>query len=145
ERSRAAVDMQGKRVNLSSSMLTDEIDSLFLAVALKLLRSSVEWARNYSNGQRDGNRGKALDAALTKFDAAVPGVEHVRDLQIHAEEYEKGSKDRHLAHIGPPLAIWWEHSETTTTTNVGGYSLDAAAAVAAATELADTALTSLHE
>jgi hypothetical protein len=135
--------LQHQRLRQSDSEVKDELDALFFAVALKNLRESVRWASDYCNGERDGDRGRGLGAALVAFDLEVPGAASVRDLQEHARDYETGARDRHLQHVKPPLAIYWENDGTTCVVYVGGYHLDTAAASIAAETLADAALAAL--
>jgi hypothetical protein len=143
ERWRAGVELQHQRLLESGSEINDELDSFFFAVALKNLRESIRWASDYCNGERDGERGRPLSAALDAFDRAVPGAAYVRDLQQHARDYETGARDRHLKHVKPPLAICWENNSTTCVVYVGGYQLDSAAASLAAAALGDAALGAL--
>jgi len=143
ERWRAGVELQHQRLLESGSEINDELDSFFFAVALKNLRESIRWASDYCNGERDGERGRPLRAALDAFDRAVPGAAYVRDLQQHARDYETGARDRHLKHVKPPLAICWENNATTCVVYVGGYQLDSAAASLAAAALADAGLDAL--
>ena len=110
ERWRAGVELQHQRLQVSDSETKDELDAFFFAVALKNLRENVRWASDYCNGERDGERGRPLRAALDAFDRAVPGAAYVRDLQQHARDYETGASDRHLKHVKPPLAICWENN-----------------------------------
>jgi hypothetical protein len=140
-----AVELQFQRQLQSQDRVHDELDSFFLAVALKALRESVEWGRDFCNGNRDGTRGKALAAALRAFDDVVPDVGNVRDLQMHPRPYETGSRDRHLPHVGPQLAIYWEADENGITTYVGGYRVEASSAALAAETLADAALFALAD
>jgi hypothetical protein len=143
ERWRAGVELQHERLRQSSSEINDELDAFYFAVALKNLRENVRWASDYCNGEHDGARGRPLGAALIAFDRAVPGAANVRDLQEHARHYETGASDRHLKHVKPPLAIFWENDGTTCVVYVGGYRLDCGAASIAAASLADAALAAL--
>jgi hypothetical protein len=74
-----------------ASDVDPEFDAHFFAVALKNLRSAVEWGRDYCNGVRDGDRGRALGDALATFDDTAPHVADVRDVrnvQEHFVDYE---------------------------------------------------------
>jgi hypothetical protein len=135
-----AVTLQGERTLNATSNDHREVDSHLFAVALKDLRTAVDWAGNKCRGQGVG----AVRRALEAFDAAVPDLKNVRDVHEHFVNYESGDPKRFLKHIDPDFAVYWSRDETgNVVVSIAGYKLDVRVAAGAADTMASAALDAL--
>jgi hypothetical protein len=137
-----AMTLQAERTLNAVSDNHREVDSHLFAVALKDLRTAVEWGSNKCRGQGVG----ALRKALAAFDVAVPDAQSVRDVHEHFVNYESGDPKRFLKHIDPDFAVFWSIDETgNVEVRIAGYKLDVGAAARAADAMASAALDALSD
>jgi hypothetical protein len=120
-----------------------ETDVHLYAVALNQLVTMVEWARRSTARHGDRVAKKAIRNAQRKFNNAVPGIEHVRDIHEHLAEYERGTgklqKKRWPTEKPPPLARWYSGEEV----HVFGFTLNVQSSALAATALAEQVVDAL--
>jgi hypothetical protein len=113
-----AMTLQAERTLSAATNDNREVDSHLFAVALKDLRTAVEWGGNKCRGDGVG----ALRKALADFDEAVPDAQNVRDVHEHFVNYESNDPKRFLKHIDQNFAVYWSMDETgNVEVSVAGY------------------------
>jgi hypothetical protein len=77
--------------NLQMNMARVKVHGFMLGLALRNLLRSVDWAIAGADAAKDGDRSKALRAALETFNGEVPDVVRFRDVVNYLDDYLRGS------------------------------------------------------
>jgi len=110
-------------------------------VALHHVLRCVDWAIKDADARKEGDRSRALRAARSTFDAAVPKTKDVRDILEHFDAYEQGKGGLQDENGQPELILTTEHDEESyRLTLMYGYTIDVGAACEAAATLTEDAM-----
>jgi hypothetical protein len=134
-----AVQVQAARALGAPDGLDQVVDGLLLALALRNLLRTVEWAERVANSAHHAERSSTLRAARAHFDAAIPDVVDMRDLISHCDAYEGG--EGKLPKV--TFSLWFEAPEGETTLWIDYYRLPVRAAAEQAQQVVQRAMQAL--
>lgn len=164
----SAMQAQARRIDAVRLNVPGYHTEVYLFIlALREVLRCAEWASTHTMRQGDGARASRIDQATNAFDQAVPGAADVRDILTHFDRYEQGkgklqedarkrAKERQRlvdqGHDLPPIEVprlltnqLFQRDGTTVKLHLLGYTVDVAAAEAAADALAVAVLDAVDD